>query len=507
MKLPKRKLAMKLLAPLLALLLVLAGCDAVGGADLNKALTADLNARSSESNLTFSLEALPAAGATEEDLAIIEGLNSFALTIDSAKLQQDGTASASGVISYNDYEVPMSMYMDATELVFTAEGAARPFVLPLWEYGDVTALVGAFDPQKAEELSALIGQFVVGHLPNPAVIQASSVTESVYGESLSLTKVHAEIKGDELAGLAKQFLKSVSEDTEGFKELLGAFYDYMLPVLEAEGIAEALESGTGMKFPLEDKEGIVTVLHDASKLLIDTLLLMYDSAVDSLMNETPEMKTVLGPDTKLSVDLFLDSQSNIRKQQMLFDIALPGTPDFPLSGLKISAESEVWNIGGAVTADVLSSANAIDLNDYELTDGDILNNFDPASDAYRFLKEESGLGSIYIGLWPDDDYYYPVVVEGTTMVPIRYLAYDFDAELEWKSETGEIVITDSVYGTTLTFKVGSDIMLLDGQSVQMPQAVFIDEYGDGYVSLRAFAEGLGATVTTDSDGYINIERY
>ncbi|MNE86655.1 hypothetical protein D3C80_1837760 [compost metagenome] len=107
---------------------------------------------------------------------------------------------------------------------------------------------------------------------------------------------------------------------------------------------------------------------------------------------------------------------------------------------------------------------------------------------------------------PDDDYYYPVVIGGTTWVPLRYVAEDLDAEVTWDGANKSITVTDDVYGDAVVFKIGSDQALVSGKTVKLPLPVFVDEYGDANVPLRVLAEGLHAKVEKDEDGYIWIER-
>lgn len=117
-----------------------------------------------------------------------------------------------------------------------------------------------------------------------------------------------------------------------------------------------------------------------------------------------------------------------------------------------------------------------------------------------------GITSKSLMIAPDDDYYYPIVDNGTTYVPLRYIAEDLDATVEWDAANRAINVTDDVYGDLLVFKIGSAQAQIAGTTVKLPQPVFVDEYGDAYVPLRVLAQGLHATVEVDEDGYIWIDR-
>lgn len=500
------KAKMKWFLPFVALMLVLAYCQSVGGFDVNKALIGDVDVKSSESSMTFSMNAEPIEGISAEDKEMVDLINSFSLNISKAKLQDNGSLSAQGTVGYKQLDIPFTLFMDKQTLAFTVEGAKQPFYFPVQGYDEILGEVG-LDTAKAEDVSKLLTKFVVKNLPNPGVINITPISDAVYGEQLNMTKLHAEVTGDELPALLKGFLKSVSKDTEGFTELVGGLYDYLYPVIKAmdeDGSGDIFNLGFG-DIPLDDKEAVVTVLHDAAKLAVDALLLVYDNQVDSLYKSTPEIKTVLSKDTKLSVDIFVDSALHVRKQNVDLKVALPGTEDFPLKSLSLKASSQVWNIGGAVTADPISTEGALDISS-GLTPGETLRNFAPDSDVYRILKDDLGITKRTIVIEPDDEYYYPIVDKNTTYIPLRYLAEDLDATVEWDTVNRAINVTDGVYGDKLVFKIGSSEALINGTAVKLAQPVFVDEYGDAYVSLRLLAEALHATVSVDEDGWITIVR-
>lgn len=499
----KMKARTKWLLPFLALLLILAGCQTVGGLDVSKALLGDLDVKSSESSTTLSLNAVPAAGITAEDQEVVDLINSFSLTIGSMKLQDNGNVSASGIIGYKQLKVPFTFFMDKANIVLTAEGAKQPFYFPIQGYEDSLGIEGLAQA-KAQEISKLVTQFVVKNLPNPGAISVDSVTESVYGQPTSLTKLHTEITGEEVPALLKSFLKSISKDTEGFTALISGLYDYLYPILKASG--EDLNNLGFGEIPLDDKEGVVAVAHDAAKLAVDALLLVYDKQLESLYKSTPELKTVLSKDTKLMVDLFIDSGFHVRKQNVDLKVALPASEDLPLQSINVKLVTETWNVNGPVTADPISTDGGIDMSSSQLTPGEMLRSFDQGSAIYNMLKNDMRITSKSLMIAPDDDYYYPIVENGTTYVPLRYLAEDLDAKVEWDAVNRTINVTDDVYGDKLVFKIGSDQMLVNGKAYTLPEAVFVDEYGDAYVPVRLLTERLHATLEVDEDGYIWIDR-
>ncbi|AKG34557.1 copper amine oxidase N-terminal domain-containing protein [Paenibacillus durus] len=495
----------KWLLPILALLLVLAGCQTVGGLDLNKALLGNLDVKSAEESVSFSLNAVPAPGISAEDQKIIDLINSFTLNVSHLKLQEGGDISASGTLGYKQASIPFTFYMSKTVLALNVEGAKKPFYFPMEGYNQELTAAG-LDVEKAEGLNKLISQFVIKNLPNPSAINVTPVNEAVYGESLNLMKVHAEVTGEELPGLLKAFLKSVSKDTEGFTELISGLYDYLLPVLKQESTTDMLSSiGLG-DVPIENKAEVVTVLHDAAKLAVDTVLLVYDKQLNKLYESAPEIKTVLSKDTKLQADLFVDSSLHVRKQNLSLNVALPNDVGIPIRSISFKTETQVWNINGPVKADPIATEGALNVMETELTPGVVLRNFGTDSTAYRVLKDDLGITKKSVVIDPETDYSDAVVKGTTTMIPLRYLAAELDAQVEWDAASKRITVTDDIYGTTIVLKAGSKDAVIDGAKVKLPQPVYFDQYGRGYVPLRSVAEALHAQVKVDDEGLIYITR-
>ncbi|MCL6603589.1 MAG: copper amine oxidase N-terminal domain-containing protein [Paenibacillus sp.] len=494
----------KWFVPFIALLLILAGCQSIGGFDTTKALLGNVDVKSSESNMTFSLNAVPAAGISEENQEMIDLMNSISLNVSHVKLQDNGNISAQGSVVYKKMNLPFTVFLDKKVLVFTVDGAKQPFYYSIADYETLMGEEG-LDTAKAEEVSKILTRFVVKNLPNPGVIKVTPVTEAVYGEQVSMTKLHAEVTGDEFPALLKSFLKSVSKDAEGLTELLNGLYDYLLPVIKSAGESADEFLGLG-EIPLDNKEDVVTVLQDTVKLAVDAVLLVYDKQLNNLYESTPELKTVLSKDTKLSVDLFVDSGLHVRKQNVELNVALPANEDLPMKSISFKAQSETWNINGSVTADKMSTDGALDMASVQLTPGQIMRNFDANSNIYKIMKEDMGITKKTLVIAPEDDYYYPVIVGNTTMVPLRYVAQDLDAKVEWDGANRQIIVTDDLSGKNLIFKIGSNVAVIDGVKVKLETKVFVDEYGDAYVPLRILVESLQATLEKDSDGYIIIER-
>ncbi|RCX20348.1 copper amine oxidase-like protein [Fontibacillus phaseoli] len=492
--------------PLALLLVVLAGCQAVAGFDINKALLQSVKPVSSESSQTMSVEVVPAAGAiSAEDKKIIDLINSFSLKVDSAKTQDASTASLKGTVGFDGKNLPFQLSMDEKGLVIQVEGAKQPIYISLDSAAAGLPDMAAYSEQ-SQQLSVQATEFLLKHLPNPSKISLKQVSDKVNGESVNLTNLQVEVRGDELVGLVKPFLTSVAKDEQGIKDLIGTFYDVFYPLLSSEMGGEFMDAEDVETLP-ESKAVTVAALTAAIQEELNKFLADYDKQVADLLAETPEISTVLSKDTVFKMDLGFDSKLNIRKQNLELSVALPASEDLPIQAVKVKVASEIWNVGGTVTADkVDTSAGVIDVMDGTLTPGQVLRNFEPGSVVYNLLKDEAQITHKSIFLDPYNEYYGVISKKNTSFVPLRYLSEQLDAEVKWTPGSKQIVIIDDITGAQITVSVGSKEASVNGNKVTLDQPVFVHQDGTMYVPLRFIAESLGATVTVDEEGWIAIER-
>lgn len=493
-------------ASIMVLILVgLTGCQAVGGFDVNKALLSNVKQVSGESKMKLGVEVVPGDGTlTEETKKVIELINSIKLNIDSAKVQDAKTLSVKGSLDVQENKLPFHLSLDKSGMAVTFEGAKQPLYIPI-DY----AAEGMPDMTKYEEqavaLTAKTSEFFLKHLSNPKNISAKQVQGQVNGETLSLTNLHVEINGEELLAMVKPFLESVSKDDQGLKDLISSYYDVIWPIMES--MNESEDTGlTDSLFPVS-KEMAVTVLHTSIKEGLAELLKNYDESLKTALADTPELATVLGKDTVLKMDLYFDSKMNIRKETAELNIAIPQSDAVPIKAVKVSYETEQWNLGGNVTADKVDiSAGALDVISDEVTPGKFLRNLKEDSYIYKLFKNDLKIGYKYILLDPLNDYYGVISKKNTTFVPLRYVSEELDAEVKWTKGSKQIVIIDDLTGQEIVLNVGSNKAVVGGKSVTLASPVFVHKDGSTYVPLRFIAESLGAVVEVDSLGWITIER-
>jgi hypothetical protein len=320
-----------------------------------------------------------------------------------------------------------------------------------------------------------------------------------------------EINGEELLAMVKPFLTSIAKDEQGLKQLIGDLYDVLYPVFESymglEGM-EGMEDDEMTSIVPQSKEEAVKSIYGMIQVSLDRMLENYDQELNNLLQEMPELKTVFGPETKLNLDLFMDSKLNIRKQNMSLKVAVPASENLPVRAVTLRSDSELWNIGGAVTVDeVDTSRGVMELTEGEVTPGQVLRNFDPNSFMYQLLKNEMKITAKSIFLYPEDEEYGAITVKNTTFVPLRYLSEQLDAEVKWSKGSNEIVVIDDITGDEIALTVGSPKAVVAGKEVTMVESAFVGKNGKTYVPLRFMAESLGAEVEKEPDtGWIFIDR-
>ncbi|OAB48316.1 copper amine oxidase N-terminal domain-containing protein [Paenibacillus antarcticus] len=526
-----KRMKVLLASCLVSMLLILAGCQSVGGLDISKSLSDNLTVKSSESKQTLSLEIVPSGTEmNEEEQEMIELINSFSLTIDHAKVQDVSTSSVEGTLSLASKKLPFHLSVDKNNLVLWVQGAKQPISVSLDSmYADSGIDIADLQTsEQALELMSNLGKFLFKNASNPESVSVSSVTESVYGEAMSLQKLHIDVRGDELVGLAKSFLTSVSKDKEGVKELIGTLYDVYYPIFKSElGVSSSEEYLDEVELPLglgtlnnllDDKEATVIYLTNQLQKSLNELLVDYDKNVNEMFTETPEMKELFGKDTVLAMDFMFDKSLNVRKQKIDLTVQIPTTLELPIKQIKVHSTSEIWNVNKAVIAnkiDISKGSLVVDvLNANLATPGKFLRNFDNQSDAYHFIKEDMNISQkyFYMNTLVDEEYdwYYdyalPIDVNQTKMVPIRYFAEELDAEIKWDSVLKQITVIDDITGSTIVLKNGSNQALVDGEKVKLSEPLMKVE-GTYYVPLHFIAGALGSTVEWDNDSKaILIER-
>lgn len=107
----------------------------------------------------------------------------------------------------------------------------------------------------------------------------------------------------------------------------------------------------------------------------------------------------------------------------------------------------------------------------------------------------------YSQIEPDNFIVRPFVMDGRTLVPVRYIAESFSAKVDWNDASQIVSIT--LAGKTTTLKIGENKIYVNGaeKDLDVPAATF---HGRTFVPLRSIVEALGKHVFWDDRGLIVI---
>ncbi|KOR76456.1 copper amine oxidase [Paenibacillus solani] len=492
-----------------AVMVIMTGCQSVGGLDINKALVTSLDVKSSESRSNLRIELVAADKTlTPEDKEAIDLINSISLNIDHAIVQDSKTLSIQGSIQYLDKKLPMHVFMDSKGMTIQLDGAKQPIYLAM-----DTTVPGLPDTSQYEQAVQDVVKKAAGlllkHFPNPSKIAVKPVQEKVNGESLNLTHLQMELAGDEILNMIKPFAESLLKDEAGIKQLIGDFYDAMAPMIASISEAYGEEA---VLLPQETKEEVIASVYEPIILSLTELVEDFEGKKQELKEELPEIDTVLGKGTVLKLDYYFDGQLNTRKNALELTVALPASEDLPVKAIKVHSEGEAWNFGGAVKANkVDTSQGVLDVLSDSVTPGQVLRSFEKDSLVYNLLKDDLGISHKYFQFnvsYVDlgDSAISTIKKNNQSFVQLRYLADQLDAEVKLTKGSKRITIINDLTGEKIVLTPGSKKASVGGKSVTLSEAPFVHTNGSTYVPLRFVAEALGATLQLEDDGWISVER-
>jgi hypothetical protein len=503
----------KLAAGLLGATMIAAtGCSAVGGVDVSKALVNNISVKSSEKSLNLSFEFLPSASITAEQKTALSMIQNMKVNIPSIKMQDAQHISYQGDLTVGRGTIPFQLYINGDQLIAKIEGSKKPIVLDLngaiskslnMDANSIVSMITGPIVQKSGDVLPLLASYAVAKVPNPASIQVSPVTEKIHGESLSLQQLHTEIKGSEALTMTTSLLSSMASDEEGMRALLGSIYDVVAPTLKESLKASGANS-------------LIVSLIDNKNLTINFIypvLKDYLEKTSEKLTSTSQSGSGLYSDKAyVNTDLYLDSDLLARKTTI--EVMLPYSDgngnSNGLSGIKVKASGESWNLNKPVTADPITvSGDKLLIGGADssklLNASKLVNNFDKQSIAFKMLMEDMMLTRKRISLIMGEnagqdpgDSGKPFIKEGFTLVPARYVAENLDADIKWDANLRQVTIIDALSGTQIVLTIDSDVALVNGKNVTLESKAMITG-GSTYVPVRFISENLGAKVGWDNN--------
>ncbi|TBL71531.1 copper amine oxidase N-terminal domain-containing protein [Paenibacillus thalictri] len=472
-----------------ALLLILSGCQTLDGINMNQAMKNSLTATSGESTRTIAITLLPddkveLSGETKKWADL---LGAFKLTLSEVKTQDMQHMSFKGELAFAKGNIPFMVNASGTDIMIQTEGSKKPIVIRY-----------AGDKAKGEQLSGQLTNFsnqlmvsLAQNMPNPSRFITKSVNLPIHDEMLTLKNVHAELNGAELTTWVKGLLANLSDD-DSTKSLIGQLYDIFAGSQDSNLLSDAL----GIDVPFLDNKSFVVGLVMGflnSKNTVDEFL-----STDKGKKVSP----LLNNKQSLAADIYIDSNNLIRKSAYELKLELPPEEWEGLAGVKVTMNSEMWNINKPVEMEKVDLfKTGIAEFTGAINPSKLLASFDPKSLAYKVLKEDFRITNKDIRLVMDNsgrNAAAPYNKNGTVFVPARFVSEQLDADVDWDEATKQVKINDELRGVKIIMTIGNQTASVNGVFKKLESAPELTN-GLTFVPVRFIAEQLGGIVGWDQD--------
>lgn len=464
---------------------VVVGCQSVGGLNFDDVILNQLEIESQESSgrLTVEIdwnEEAAEAEADEASLALLPLLSRVEIAINHAATDAEGRTLVEGSIGLGGKKpAAFRLHADEKALLVELEGAKKPLALDLSESaGSVLGELGLPAEQEtalAEPMRKLVrtvASYFVHHLPNPPKFEVGLASTQVNGENQTLTKVHAELDGAQLGELVLDYLDALAADKEGFRAMLAEVVSWIkaLPPELTDGVPIEDEVTT----PEEEKQFIEEGVDELFPLLEEWRADLKSS------REEPEWAEIFDKGISLKADFYVDAKLHVRKSDVELTIAPAAfsEPDSPVRSIKIRSASETWNVNGDVRVEpVVVHPLAVDLDAMEeITGIEFLRLFREDSTVYDILKNDAKIDDVSFELdtgwgFGIDPYVEREEAGDVLYVPVRYTLAEFENEVSFGKDRGEIAFTDLGTMQDITLYLGSDDALVNWQKVKLGHPV------------------------------------
>ncbi|QGQ96326.1 copper amine oxidase N-terminal domain-containing protein [Paenibacillus psychroresistens] len=542
-------------------LVVLVGCQALGSLDLSKSIVDAMLANSQMSKQSLTLDLITDDSKTsksDEESAVLKLFSHLKLNLDQVKQESLEKISVRGSLEVLNRTIPFEAFVSPTLLVLKLEGAKKPLVLDLAgkaiDSADLLSL--GIEKDIIEQFTSKITKdvnlhkaalnFLVNGLPNPEGITLDNVTETVYGESLSLNHVQAKIDGSQIIPLVKKFVLNLLQDDKGLREFVSQFYDVVQPVLiavfddmdkkeaeakakaEADAIADSEATSSdnpdledpeanyedpeanyedslgydsflspilkGLESVLKDRAMGIELIHTEVKQLL-VLAMVGLQTVDEIKD--PLVKDVFSDKSYVKADLYIDNSGKLRKTKTELNFTPPAEENEGIESVKLTMESEHWNINEPVIADVIDTTDSFTM-DSITKPAEMLAILDKDSALYLLLKDDLQITkkSIVLNMSYSEYEPYsmlPYIDNNVTMVPARFISEQLDADVTFDPATQQVTVNDAASGNKIILTLQSKKAIWNGDTFNLEGAVR-NRDGTTYVPLKFIAKALGAEV-------------
>ncbi|MDP5274326.1 copper amine oxidase N-terminal domain-containing protein [Chengkuizengella axinellae] len=498
------------IAFILLMSIVLAGCQSVGGVDINKALLSQYELTTYESDAEYSIEFIvdEEVEQTKEEKDLLKYLQNATITMDEIKSEDLYTQSMKGALQLPFIDkIPFEMMVSQQDVTILVEGLNKPININSYMDQDMPEDLDInleeFE-QAGIDLVKLISKFIIENTPNPSTIEVESVEEKVNGKKMELNQIHVKIDGSELIPLFVEAVQNMFEDEEELKQFISDLYDIYVPLIIASMPEEVLEDPSSQMILsyLENKDlsveyAFTFLMTNVKPYIADLEVMLEEFINDPVMNE------IFSENNYLVTDIYVDEDLNIRKQTMELVIQ-PDMEDMgAIQGFKLYGESDVWNIDGNVKAATIDTTEVIDLTDVDnVSPAIFFKEMDRESTLYELLDHfELTTNRFYV--YPHEDieyvsyYDFPIMVDGVTYASEGYLLSELDVTTEWVAEN-QISIVDIMTEKEILITLDSNEAIVDGETVQMSNTPVVIE-GEAHFPLRFVVKNLDALIYFDEE--------
>jgi hypothetical protein len=472
------------------LLVVLTGCQAISGIEVSKVLQNSANMKSFEGDGSLSIEfANDGTEAAPNETAAfdIASLKKLDLQITSMKMSDPDHMTVTGQLNVLNRSIPIMLQMDNAQLAIFIENSSKPVVFKLDSMiASSINLPGGFSDQLGTVLASpsklvqLISPFIIANLPELKNVSSAAVNEKINNESMDLQKVHVELNSTEATEFVKTLLKNILASPDGLKELVtqiyGAFFvpsDFVINI-------------------------ICTKITDYLQGLVDSF--------DQKLSTTGAL-SFLNDQTSLKTDLYVDSSAlQLRKIGLELNIAKAANQSQSNSSIKVIASAQIWNVNKTVKTDAKAVPDDAFKWDGTAKMAHLLKSLDPNSQFYQLLMNDLHVTKKEIKMNMPADNGSGVVAKGSpyisasqrTMVPVRFVSEQLDADVKWDDTKKEVTVTDILTDKKIVLTIGSTKALVDGVEATLDSPAVLTN-GSTYVPVGFIGTSLGAKIGWDKD--------
>ncbi|BBH21676.1 hypothetical protein Back11_30210 [Paenibacillus baekrokdamisoli] len=520
----KRTAGLLLLA---VMLVIMAGCQAMGGVDFNQMLKQAIKVTSFEGNETMEFKLLLKEDALKdipaEEAEIMDLFSHIKLQLSSMKVAKAGQMSMNGKLELGAKSIGFSLKMNEDLAVVELEGAKSPFVLHLKEAIDPSGAVDSAASSDANlvdsgrQIVETFGGFAINNLPNPTHLSVDAGQETVGSETVTGMNIKAELSGKEIWTWIKTYLDALINDKAGLKTMLSGLFDIMQ---SQSGLAQSV-GGESIFGSIPEEDDKADSVNEATNSLIKMLTDYRDQMKQAEKEDQASIDQIFNDQTSIKANVFVDSKLDIRKSTIEATIKpkFATTPaatsstndesgygyeemlaDSPIEGIWLKLTNEMSNVNGSITPEAaVEPKQAVDTEKLQDMQGyEILRQFKSDSVAYGLLRNQAHISHQSVAFYVDEEESEPILTPaGVTLIPLRKAADRLGATLTRMPGSGTISVYDDATSTTVNLKVNSKVAVINGKTVtwSFPTTVVS---GVTYVPVRDFAKALGATVAWEN---------